>query len=447
MAARLPSMRRSAARLLTALLTALPLTLPVALSPARASASSPDPARTEVTFQGGDGLTLHGTVLEPAGHHDALPGIVLIGGGGPGPREDYLPEAQAFARAGIATLVYDKRTTGYSTLHRDFGLLADDAAAGLEVLRSHPGVRPGAVGLWGFSEGGWVAPLVANRSTDAAFVITIGGPGLTPLRTQLWGLDTHLAHRGAPASLRRAVDGPFTRLLGAAGVFPEGEHDPLPALDHLRQPVLALWGEHDGIVPPKESAEIFRRELAGAGNEHATIGFVPGAGHTGRRTTDGVDGPGYLDAMTAWTSQVVEGRPPRSTTAEPPAQTVASRATNTGPWYESAPVQWAAGLLILVGFLGGALEQRGRVARWLCGLGTATVVGAPAYVAFVFATNAESTGVELLWRLLQATAVTVVALTATLAATAWRTRTAPPALLAAGALFVPWALSWRLVPA
>ncbi|MEV7027829.1 prolyl oligopeptidase family serine peptidase, partial [Kitasatospora sp. NPDC093558] len=347
MAARLPSIRRSAARLLTALLLALLMTVPAAA----AHAAPDDLVRTEVTFAGGGGLTLHGTVLEPAGRHDVLPGVVLIGGGGPGPREEYLPEAEGFARAGIAALVYDKRTTGYSTLHRDFGLLADDASAGVDLLRSRPGVQPSAVGLWGFSEGGWVAPVVANRSSRVAFVVTIGGPGLTPLRTQLWGLDTQLAHRGAPGSLRRAVDGPLTRLLDASGLFPEGGHDPLPALAHLRQPVLALWGEHDTVVPPRESAEIFRTELARAGNGHATIGFVPGAGHTGRRTTDGVDGPGYLDAMTTWTRQVAAGHPPLSTAAEAPPQTVTSRATGTGPWYESAAVQWVVGLLVLTGFL------------------------------------------------------------------------------------------------
>lgn len=112
--------------------------------------------RQEVTFRGGGGLVLHGTVLSKDGASGPGPGIVLVGGSGAGPREEYRQEAEAFARAGITTLVYDKRTVGYSRLHVDFGLLADDALAGVRLLQSRNTVNPRQVGMWGFSEGaGW----------------------------------------------------------------------------------------------------------------------------------------------------------------------------------------------------------------------------------------------------------------------------------------------------
>jgi len=71
----------------------------------------------EVRFQNGD-ITLAGTLLVPnrAGRH---PGVVLIHGSGPAPRSGfysfYLYHAEAFARNGIAALVYDKRGSGLST--------------------------------------------------------------------------------------------------------------------------------------------------------------------------------------------------------------------------------------------------------------------------------------------------------------------------------------------
>ncbi|MFH9355055.1 alpha/beta hydrolase family protein [Kitasatospora sp. NPDC017646] len=468
--------RRAAGRALAALL----LALPVCLAWPRSAFAADALTRTEVTFQGGDGLTLHGTIVEPAGGHDALPGVVLVGGAGPGPREEYRAEAEGFARAGVATLVYDKRTAGYSTMHRDFGLLAEDASAGVRVLRTHPGVRPDAVGLWGFSEGGWVAPLAATRSPDIAFVITIGGSGLSPLRTQTWNLDTHLAHRGAPGSLLGAIDGPGARLLDGAGLFPEADYDPLPVLEHLHQPVLALWGEYDTKVPPQESARIFRTVLAEAGNDHVTIAFVPGAGHNGHRSSDGFDslggptfqghplgelGPGYLDVMASWTEQVAAGHPLLSSTAPAPAQKRVSHAATADPWYQQAGTGRTALAALVAAYLAGPLvgslrrapaPLRRRV-RWLAVLGTADVVAAPLFVMSVFATDGKATGPVVagrpaLWLLLQAATAAVLVLTVAVALAAWRerralavrTRVAVAVHLAAGVVLVPWALGWGL---
>ncbi|WP_405135155.1 alpha/beta hydrolase family protein [Nocardia sp. NBC_01388] len=141
----------------------------------------------------------------------------------------------------MTTLVFDKRTIGYSTIHRDFSLLADDALAGVALLRARTDVDPAAVGLWGFSEGGWVAPLAAARSPEIAFVVTIGGSGRTPLRTQTWSLRNRLAHQGITGSLPATVAGPGAQFINGTGLFPEANFDPAPVLARVRAPVLALW--------------------------------------------------------------------------------------------------------------------------------------------------------------------------------------------------------------
>ncbi|OLT19307.1 hypothetical protein BJF78_11165 [Pseudonocardia sp. CNS-139] len=112
--------------------------------------------------------------------------MVLVHGAGTGPREKLREEAAAFARAGVATLTYDKRTVGYSLTQRSYAQLADDAAAAAAVLRGRPEVAPSAVGIWGFSEGGWVAPLAASRAPETAFVVVVGANGVAPLRQQTW---------------------------------------------------------------------------------------------------------------------------------------------------------------------------------------------------------------------------------------------------------------------
>ena len=56
------------------------------------------------------------------------------GGAGNRGRRELQPAAEAFARHGIVTLIYDKRRVGYSLLRRDFVLLAADAVAAVAVL-------------------------------------------------------------------------------------------------------------------------------------------------------------------------------------------------------------------------------------------------------------------------------------------------------------------------
>src|SRR5690349_2714864 len=141
---------------------------------APASAGPADVVATDVTFTGAGGVTLHGTVLTAGTDPGRRPGVVMLEGAGNRGREYLMPEARAYARHGIVTLVYDKRTVGYSMFHRDYGLLADDALAGVRLLRSRTDVDPGRVGLWALSEGAFVAPIAANRSTDVAFLVTVG---------------------------------------------------------------------------------------------------------------------------------------------------------------------------------------------------------------------------------------------------------------------------------
>ncbi|MFF0411296.1 alpha/beta hydrolase family protein [Kitasatospora sp. NPDC004745] len=138
-------------------------------APAVAAAGAGDPARSEVSFASADGTVLHGVVLAPpAPSGTGGPGLVMVGGAGPGTVTDLEDPAAAYARRGVTTLVYDKRTAGYSTTRRDYGKLADDALAAVAALRSRPGVQPSRVGLWGLSEGAWVAALAGSAATVGA---------------------------------------------------------------------------------------------------------------------------------------------------------------------------------------------------------------------------------------------------------------------------------------
>ncbi|MEU4746721.1 hypothetical protein AB0G02_40565, partial [Actinosynnema sp. NPDC023658] len=159
-------LRRALGRLLavaavTAALAAL--SPPAQAAPASAQApAAPAPAlaapdgvtEQDISFTNGD-LTLHGTVVAPAADPGARrPAMVMVHGSGRVSRDGYRQEAEAFARAGVVTLVYDKRPKR-SKSDVDFDLLAGDALAAVRALRTHPGVDPDRTGLWGVSEAGW----------------------------------------------------------------------------------------------------------------------------------------------------------------------------------------------------------------------------------------------------------------------------------------------------
>ncbi|MBU3064528.1 prolyl oligopeptidase family serine peptidase [Nocardia sp. NEAU-G5] len=451
------------------------LTPAAGADPESGTVSSP-PGR-DVTFTGGGGLRLHGTVIASAAPHSTAPGIVLVGGSGPGPRAEYLAEARAFAAAGITTLIYDKRTTGYSRTHRDLNLLADDAQAALETLRHTPGVRPDRVGLWGFSEGGWVVPLVAARSADVAFLVTLGAPGFTPLRTQTWSLAETLRHHGDTGPLAATVEGPAARLVGETGAFPAAEFDPLPALRGVHVPVLALWGDHDVQAVPAESAAVLRNTLTGS--DSVTIRFVAGAAHNGRSTTDGFDrvgapagpgapkgafAPGYLDAMTTWVNQVANGTPAVSSAQPYPAQALSSVDPGHG-WWTSAWVQSIVLAMVLVVFLGylpvswmnHRPHRARRSARLLAVCGLGSLVATVVYVESIVADDARTVGPvvadrPLVWLILQGLAVLTAVLLVVTASTAVRGRAGVAAmsraglgvLLVTGCAWLAWAIAWGL---
>jgi hypothetical protein len=277
-----------------------------------ADAATAGVTTTELTVPAtGGGAPLRAAVVAPAATVGPHPGLVLVHGSGPHVWEEYRPQAEAFARAGIVTLIYDKRIDGYSLMERDFDVLADDALAAVQVLRRHHAVDGSRVGLLGFSEGGWVAPLAAATSDDIAFLVEVGASGLPPAQAQAWSYGNWLRHAGVTGSLLHTAQVTGPRTMSAAGMFPEADFDPLPLFERMRQPVLAIWGAHDQQVPPRESALALQQALERGGNRRYTIRFIADARHTMERSPDGFArregfAPGYIDTVTSWVNGLTD---------------------------------------------------------------------------------------------------------------------------------------------
>ena len=113
-----------------------------------------------------DGVLLAGQLLEPMGAGPQTPLVVLAHGSEELGWIEAVSYPYQFVGRGVSVFVYDKRGTGRSggAYSQNFPELADDlVAASLEAKRL-AGNRFGRFGLFGFSQGGWIAPLAADRS-------------------------------------------------------------------------------------------------------------------------------------------------------------------------------------------------------------------------------------------------------------------------------------------
>ena len=128
----------------------------------------------------------------------------------PAPRDAYRTEAYFFAAHGIASLIYDRRGLGESSGdEQSAGLhdLADDAIAGVHRLQEQPEIDPRRIGAWGHSQGGWVAPIAAARSSDVSFVIAQSAPAITPAAQEVFRVGTNARNeaRARPRSPPRSI--------------------------------------------------------------------------------------------------------------------------------------------------------------------------------------------------------------------------------------------------
>src|SRR5579864_3260943 len=142
----------------------------------------------EVTYQNRPaGIELGATLTMPQGK-GPFPAVVLITGSGPQDRNEailghrpFLVLADYLTRKGIAVLRADDRGVGKST--GDFNLattadFATDTEAGVAYLKTRPEIDTRKIGLVGHSEGGVIAPMIAARNHDVAFIVMMAGTGV-----------------------------------------------------------------------------------------------------------------------------------------------------------------------------------------------------------------------------------------------------------------------------
>jgi dienelactone hydrolase len=306
---------------------------------ARVPASPPTFEEREVTFTSG-ATKLAGTLLLPNATN-RVPAVVFLHGSGAEGRWASRFLATQLANRGVAALIFDKRGVGGSSgdwRQATLEDLAADGAAAVAYVRQEPRVDASRVGIHGHSQGGTLAPLVAARAPNVAFIIGSAAAGVPTDSTEIFSIlnsvypeartaDDSAAARAYAGELvavayhrkpRTRLDSLVTALRDRPWFFapppPDnsywtfsvlfGQYDPLAWWSRVKVPVLLVYGANDQRVPAEESAKRIAAALRRAGNKDVTVRIYPGADHT-FRLPPGPSGwpataPGYVSDLIGW---------------------------------------------------------------------------------------------------------------------------------------------------
>jgi fermentation-respiration switch protein FrsA (DUF1100 family) len=320
------------------------------------------------------GITLAGTLTLPK-KEGVYPVVVLISGSGPQNRDEelmghkpFLVLADYLTKNGIAVLRYDDRGTALSkgnfktATSMDF---ATDAEAAIDYLKTRKEINPKKIGLIGHSEGGLIAPTIASQSKDVAFIVLLAGPGmpgdqLLLLQQKLIGKAAGMSNEDLQKSelsnkkafeivkkstsieqlkidLTQALnqnlkENPDTKIPNGMSndayvklqvdqiAYPWMsyfiKYDPAPALEKVKCPVLALNGEKDLQVSPKENLDAIRKAIEKGGNKKGTFKELPGLNHLFQECETGAPGeyatieqtfsPKALAEILDWTKRITK---------------------------------------------------------------------------------------------------------------------------------------------
>ncbi|NVK56530.1 MAG: alpha/beta hydrolase [Alteromonadaceae bacterium] len=180
--------------------------------------------------------------------------VVFVHGSGKQKRNTYW--AKRFAAKGIVALVYDKRGVGrsggdyesnQSVSEKNITLLADDAIAALNVLREHPQTKTLPLGLTGISQAGWIAPLAAENSNAADFLVLWSGPVCKVSEEDIFSKYTSDRDSDEVVSFEAALGARKDKYIWPD--FLGKDSDPSDSLAKLDIPGLWIFGEKDGSVP------------------------------------------------------------------------------------------------------------------------------------------------------------------------------------------------------
>ena len=288
-------------------------------------------------------VTLNGTLTLPSKEGNFSVVILITGSGPQNRDEyidghrPFLVISDYLTKRGIAVLRYDYR--GYGGPINDYWKatsidLASDVESAILYLKTRKEINKNKIGLLGHSEGGSIAPIVASKSEDVSFIVLLAGSGIKGDKSLIYQTELTLRASGISEkeieqqvriiseiceivsnspdvhALRSTLTQHATQTIKEYELKVPGhklkrpDHmteeeyilsevdrlsspwwvyfimsDPAIVLEKVTCPVLALNGEKDVQVTPKENLAIIKNALVKGGNMNVTVKELPDLNH------------------------------------------------------------------------------------------------------------------------------------------------------------------------
>jgi len=326
-----------------------------------------------VSFTSADGTVLEGTLLLPTGP-GPHPALAMLHGSGAQSRNGFYGQIrflnEAYARAGIAVLAYDKRGVGgskgdWETASLD--LLAQDGAAAVRALRARGDIDPKRIGMTGSSQAAWIIPMALRHVDGVALMQLRSGSSPMGVEESEWrrlvlqmrGEGFSQAEIDRALVIRRkmddytktgqgwddleasfkAIEGALWTQDGFIGGLPAKDAPDWPWLKEAfnvdttadfaryRGPLQFLYGEVD-FVPTAQARPMLERALGPhVRDPDVSIAVWPGANHNYLAAKSAAESefpglsrfvPGFYECVTGWAAEQFGLKPRGSATKSCP---------------------------------------------------------------------------------------------------------------------------------
>jgi pimeloyl-ACP methyl ester carboxylesterase len=131
------------------------------------------------------------------------------------------------------------------------------------------------IGLIGMSQGGWIAPVVATKTDDVSFVVSMSGAAVTT-HEQLLHEETNNIAKYTYTFIAKLIAPITTNILEKKDyLIANVGFDPIPYWKRIHVPVFFAFGENDENVPVDASiSRLKKNDLS-----HYKIKIYPNGGH------------------------------------------------------------------------------------------------------------------------------------------------------------------------
>ena len=224
---------------------------------------------------------------------------------------------------GIGVFTFDRRGSGLSQGNfqsASLENLAEDALSAIDFLKKRNDFMVDKFGLFGISQGGWIAPIVYTlNQEDISFMILVSSSGVTPAKQMEYSAITTLKINGYSDSIveeakhlrhitneyyrnRRGIEvtqkeidkykketwfddlylpwsGNLPEDVGITKWIHEMDFDPKKYFNKIDIPIALIYGETDRWVPIEESIGVWQACLGFSHNQHFDFFRIPNAGH------------------------------------------------------------------------------------------------------------------------------------------------------------------------